>query len=208
MRIVLIIGILINLARAEMCAIDPSPAATLLAPYFSVDTAYCNSDVGEGTIIYLTNAQASATIAHVTLWTDFSVPTYSFDLSLTGFDVQQIDLKSLICFCKVTSNSSPIVSPAVIDHFKSWHKGEISTLSGNCAGSSRNNELAIGYVTIDNMIDFAGAALNPSSGASYFSKTSVVNQLLAHVYHLTYETVDELIVKPLDRKSTRLNSSH
>ena len=73
------------------------PAATLLLPYFEVDIG---DDDGNGmgdckgvnTLFSINNASASPTIAHVTLWSDWSVATLDFDIYLTGYDVQTINL--------------------------------------------------------------------------------------------------------------------
>ncbi|HEX7185945.1 MAG TPA: hypothetical protein VF756_29240, partial [Thermoanaerobaculia bacterium] len=79
-------------AVAEICTIDDVPAATLLLPYFEVDLGNAN---GITTLFSINNASASAAVAHVTLWTDQSIPTLDFDVYLTGFDVQTINVRDL-----------------------------------------------------------------------------------------------------------------
>ena len=79
-------------AIAEICTIDDVPAATLLLPYFEVDLS---SDQGITTLFSINNASASAAVAHVTLWTDQSIPTLDFDVYLTGFDVQTINVRDI-----------------------------------------------------------------------------------------------------------------
>lgn len=79
-------------ARAEIGTIDAVPAATLLLPYFEVDLL--NPNAGD-TVFTINNASASAAVAHVTLWTDEGIPTFNFDVYLTGFDMQSISLRSL-----------------------------------------------------------------------------------------------------------------
>ena len=79
-------------AGAEMGTIDKVPAATLLLPYFEVDLGDLN---GVNTLFSINNASAAAAIAHVTLWTDQSIPTLDFDVYLTGFDVQTINVRDL-----------------------------------------------------------------------------------------------------------------
>jgi hypothetical protein len=79
-------------AIAEICTIDDVPAATLLLPYFEVDL---NSANGVNTLFSINNASASAAVAHVTLWTDQSIPTLDFDVYLTGYDVQTISVRDL-----------------------------------------------------------------------------------------------------------------
>ncbi len=77
---------------AEICTIDDVPAATLLLPYFEVDLS---STTGVNTLFSINNASASAAVAHVTLWTDQSIPTLDFDVYLTGFDVQTISVRDI-----------------------------------------------------------------------------------------------------------------
>jgi hypothetical protein len=79
-------------AIAEICTIDDVPAATLLLPYFEVDLSNPN---GITTLFSVNNASAAAAVAHVTLWTDESIPTLDFDVYLTGYDVQTINLRDI-----------------------------------------------------------------------------------------------------------------
>ncbi len=72
-------------ARAAVCDLEPVPAATLLLPYFEV-----GPDVD--TIFSIHNATPEATLALVTLWTDWGAPTIWFNVFFTGFDVVRIDL--------------------------------------------------------------------------------------------------------------------
>jgi len=191
-------------ARAELCGIDPVPAATLLMPYFAVDTSKCNQSDGENTFLFVTNAQPQAALAHVTVWTDWSVPTYSFDMFLTGFDVQEINLKSLICSGKITATDNQLVNANTLAQYRAWHTGRPAPLSANCAGSPRGDDLAVGYVTIDNVLEEIGATLNPSSGASYFQKTSTDNFFVGQIYHLGYQTVTELAVETTPLETPKL----
>ena len=79
-------------AVAEIGTIDEVPAATLLVPYFEVDLDNPN---GITTLFSINNASASAAVAHVTLWTDWSIPTLDFDVYLTGYDVQMINVHDI-----------------------------------------------------------------------------------------------------------------
>ena len=79
-------------AFAVIGTIDAVPAATLLVPYFEVDIA--NAD-GINTLFSINNASATAVLAHVTVWTDQSVPALDFDVYLTGYDVQTISLRDI-----------------------------------------------------------------------------------------------------------------
>jgi hypothetical protein len=92
-------------AFAELDTIDVVPAATLLLPYFEVDLGG-----GITTLFSINNASAAATIAHVTLWTNESVPTLDFDVYLTGFDVQTISLSEIFI-----SGNLPITADLIRD---------------------------------------------------------------------------------------------
>jgi hypothetical protein len=89
-------------AIAEIGTIDEVPAATLLLPYFAVDlnpagtsTGPVTNNTGITTLFSINNASATAVLAHVTLWTDESIPTLDFDVYLTGYDVQTINLRDI-----------------------------------------------------------------------------------------------------------------
>jgi hypothetical protein len=77
---------------SAICTIDDVPAATLLLPYFEVDLDRAN---GVNTLFSINNAAAVAAIAHVTLWTDQSIPTLNFDVYLTGYDVQTLSVREI-----------------------------------------------------------------------------------------------------------------
>src|SRR5687768_12541576 len=80
--------------NAEIGTIDDVPAATLLLPYFECELGANLVPVANGdtTLFSINNASATAVLAHVTLWTDESVPTLDFDIYLTGYDVQTINV--------------------------------------------------------------------------------------------------------------------
>jgi len=81
-------------AVAEIGTADDVPAATLLLPYFECALGPDLVPVANGvtTLFSINNASATAVLAHVTLWTDESVPTLDFDVYLTGYDVQTINM--------------------------------------------------------------------------------------------------------------------
>ncbi len=88
----LVVPLMGGFARAEIGTIDEVPAATLLVPYFEVDLDNPN---GITTLFSVNNASATAVVAHVTLWTDQSIPTLDFDLYLTGYDVQTLNVRDI-----------------------------------------------------------------------------------------------------------------
>ena len=79
-------------SRAEIGVLDNVPAATLLLPYFEVDL---NNPNGVTTIFSVTAANATAHLAHVTLWSDLGIPTQTFNIYLTGFDTQTVNLRDV-----------------------------------------------------------------------------------------------------------------
>lgn len=79
-------------AAAGMCDGDDDAAATLLLPYFEVNL---DNPAAGNTLFSINNAFAEPALAHVTLWTDWSHPTVAFDVFLTGYDVQQVNLADL-----------------------------------------------------------------------------------------------------------------
>ena len=85
--------LLAGVVRAEIGTIDDVPAATLLLPYFEVDLDDPN---GINTLFSINNASASAAVAHVTVWSDLSVPVLDFDVYLTGFDVQTLSMRNVL----------------------------------------------------------------------------------------------------------------
>ena len=44
----------------------------------------------------MNNASATATLVHVTVWSEMHVPVYTFDVYLTGYDVQPINVRDIL----------------------------------------------------------------------------------------------------------------
>lgn len=76
----------------DTCDIGHAPAATLLLPYFEVETSARNVD----TFFTIVNTSYLPQIAHVTVWTDWSMPILDFNVFLTGYDVQSLSLYDII----------------------------------------------------------------------------------------------------------------
>jgi hypothetical protein len=76
----------------DSCDIGVYPAATLLLPYFEVETAIRGTD----TFFTVTNVSHVPQIARVTIWTDWAFPVLTFNLFLTGYDVQSISMYDVI----------------------------------------------------------------------------------------------------------------
>lgn len=163
-------------ALARTCSPDVVPAATLLLPYFEVDLA---NPGGRTTLMSVSNATDRGVLAHFVVWTDLGVPTLAFDVYLTGFDVQTINLRDLfagqlprtasdgqdpsdtlspqgevsrdINFPNCAGLLPPAApAPAFVDHLRRAHQGFSSpVLEGKCAGVPFLDNVARGYVTVD-----------------------------------------------------------
>jgi len=79
----------------DSCDIALLPAATLLLPYFEVDVDSA-AGLGETTIFTITNTTDQPQAARVALWTDRGYPVINFNVYLTGYDVQSINLFDII----------------------------------------------------------------------------------------------------------------
>ncbi len=165
-------------AQAVICAIDEVPAATLLLPYFAVD--YTSGDgSGQNTLFSVNNASATAVLAHVVVWSDLSVPVLDFNIYLTGYDVQTVNLWDIIHSgnlprtASAGQDSGDAISPKgafsqdinfasctgllpapqlpsdFVQHLQDSLSGRSSSVLGGCAGRSFGDNIARGYITID-----------------------------------------------------------
>src|SRR5438094_234171 len=78
----------------DSCDIGVAPAATLLLPYFEVDFRSTQT-TARTTLFTITNVSAFPQIVHVVVWTDWSYAALDFNIFLTGYDVQSINLYDL-----------------------------------------------------------------------------------------------------------------
>jgi hypothetical protein len=162
--------------RAVICTIDAVPAATLLLPYFEVDL---DNMWGIDTVFSVNNASATAVLAHVVVWSDLSVPVLDFNIYLTGYDVQTINLRDVIHgtlpqtasdgqdphdtispqgqfsqdinFASCTGLLPPPQLPAsFVNGLEESLIGQASSnLGGRCAGRALGDNIARGYITVD-----------------------------------------------------------
>lgn len=157
--------------------ISDTPAATLLVPFFEVDLSNSQSWT---TVFSVNNASATAALTKVTIWSDLSVPVLSFNMYLTGYDVQAVDLRAVlngtlpqtasagqdptdtispkgshsqdINFASCTGVLPPAALPAnIVTGIQQSLTGQQSSVSGKCSGLSYGDNIARGYVTIDNV---------------------------------------------------------
>lgn len=200
-------------AFAEICTIDDVPAATLLLPYFECDFADPN---GINTLFTINNASAAPTVAHVTFWTDLTVPTLDFDVYLTGFDSETFSCRDVFngvlpVTADLNSDPGDSVSPQgpfsgdasfpggsgpcaqvaypaglgggfVTGHLQPCHTGGVSNQYGGCCGTNYGDNIARGYITIDNVTQ---CSLEFPSSPDYWNEgiPSDVNQLWGDYYY-------------------------
>jgi hypothetical protein len=195
-------------AWAELCAMDTAPAATLLLPYFEVDVA---NPSGKTTLFSVNNAVARATLAHVTLWTDFAEPTLNFDIYLTGYDVQTFNLRDLLRgFWPRTAIASQdpadtisprgslsedrnfigcstvnVAPPGISDALNRAHQGLESPAYGGCVAFPHADGLARGYVTVD--VVSRCSILSPADEAYYSQVLAPDNRLWGSYFYVDPE---------------------
>ena len=159
-------------AAGVLCTLDNVPAATLLLPYFEVNLDDPN---GQTTLFSVANASAAAVLAHAVLWTDLGAPTLAFDIYLTGFDVQSINLRDVFAYGQLprtadaandpgdtTSPKGPLSQGAAfpdckgllppppltgpfLAYLRAAHTGAPLPQGNGCVGASHGDHVARGY---------------------------------------------------------------
>jgi hypothetical protein len=176
----------------EPRSVADRPSATLLLPYFEVDLANPNGFTTQFTV---NNASALASLAHVVIWSDLGVPVLTFDVYLTGYDVQRIDMRDVLAgilpqtasagqdptdvispkgafsndinFASCGGLPPPALSAADAAGLRAALTGGASSLfAGKCCGRNLGDNHARGYVTVDSVS--ACSPLTPADGALYF----------------------------------------
>ena len=152
--------------RAELCQLDDRPGATLLLPYFEVDL---EDEQGVTTILSVNNISPETVLARAVLWTNAGIPTFGFEIYLTGYDVQSVNLRDVLNgelpttgpgtspLGSISESPGPFPSctfepPAIpFDAFlQAAHTGRPSPrLEGLCAGIAQGDDIARGYLTVD-----------------------------------------------------------
>ncbi len=159
------------------CLVAVRPAATLLVPWFGVDLA---SRDGLTTLLSITNADSRPHLVSVTLWTDWAIPSLTFNLYLTGFDMETLNLRDILqngVLPKTGVALSPLgalsdgavsfpgcatsvaAQPVAAVPLQRSHLG--LKVRGSCMASQRKDLMATGYVTVD--VVNSCSPLNPSS---------------------------------------------
>jgi hypothetical protein len=127
---------------AAICDSEPRPAATLLLPYFEVNLDDPN---GLTTLFSVNNASAVAVIAHATIWSDLAVPVLQFNIYLTGYDVQTINLRDVIVSGAIPRTASAGQDPGDIVSPKGAFSQDINF--GSCTGQLPPTAMTAPFVT-------------------------------------------------------------
>ncbi|MDX1744535.1 MAG: hypothetical protein R3324_01240 [Halobacteriales archaeon] len=158
-------------APAAITAIDAKPAATLLLPFFAVDTSSSGSSTfpgereapfqGINTVATIHNASGQRVIAHGVLWTDWGVPTISFNVGLQPHGTRELNLHhilegrlpSLDGFgdlpdCESGNDPDAIYRDLTPEEVIAAHTGQASA-GDQCFGADHGDGKARGYLTID-----------------------------------------------------------
>jgi hypothetical protein len=149
-------------AFAEQCTVDAVPAATLLLPFFQVDfTAPVQDAIN--TIFTINNASAAPALAHVTLWTNLSIPTVDFDVYLTGYDVQVVDLGSIFrtgTLPVTATDRQDTATDSISPHGGSHSDNPV--WDDVLANPPNNHTNTINEASCDNFFPFTNPALGPT----------------------------------------------
>lgn len=147
---------------AGTCFVDPVPAATLLLPYFEVNP----NPARLTTLFEINNAGPAPVLTKVTVWSDLSVPVFSFNVSLLGFDVVPINMRDVLNLHLPQTGPGgfpncedalppppeppvPGVDLTVADIRNALTGQAVETSGGLCFGVSHGDSTPRGYVTID-----------------------------------------------------------
>lgn len=155
---------------AADCLIGPQLGATLLYPYFEVETADPN---GATTLISINNGLVDPTMARVIVWSDWGNPVLTFDVYLDRFDIVTINLRDVLNgiipstadgivlffnFCSVDhpSHTNPALSSGQRERVNNMLKGLGDPVTGLCFGENHGDGRARGYITVDAALECAG----------------------------------------------------
>jgi hypothetical protein len=151
-------------AMAEIGAVDVVPAATLLLPRFEVDLSDPN---GVTTLFSVNNASDESVIAHVTLWTELWIPILDFDVYLTGYDVQTMNLRDILQngILPRTGTAAPTFPP--VGAFSGPHPSAAAYTALGCSNTvGPTNYAPIGGLVLGVIQDaFTGRPLRAGSNA-------------------------------------------
>jgi hypothetical protein len=212
----------------SIVTVSDTASATLLGPYFEVDLS---NPTGMNTIFSINNTGAvtyttfgsppqtftqqngpTAVLAHVVIWSDYGVPVLSFNVYLTGFDVQRIDMRQVLTgtlprtasagqdptdqispkgrdsqdinFASCNGQLPPAaLSASTIAGIQASLTGNASAANaGKCAGAVHNDNIARGYITVDTVNSCT--SLFPGDVGYISSTITFQTQLTGEVFYV------------------------
>lgn len=203
-------------ANDDSCDVALQPAATLLLPYFEVDLGNLQN---QNTLFSITNVTNVSRIARVTLWTDYAYPIMTFNIYLTGYDVQSISLYDVIANGIIGSGSGTGTSASHTGQYSDPNAeldldacaslpGAIPArfvtlmqeallmgrVSGVCNAVGNVHERAIGYATIDVVGNCSSAT---PADPVYFSSDIRYDNVLAGDYQQVSGTERSAQISPM-----------
>lgn len=214
---------------AAQCEVGSRPGATLLYPYFEVDTTRAN---GLTTLLSVNNASASFVLARVVIWSDWSDPILSFEILLKPHAVQTLNLRDVLGGSLPSTGDPELLQiPGCLDHGPSypplsseqWH-GLLAGLGGGptgcCVCEWYGDYHARGFITVDVVNRCHGLSLYYSEwfpGAyspkylSYFDELAFDNVLWGDVFYVdpsgnSAQGVEAIAIRTNDGAGTRRNT--
>jgi len=89
------------------CEQGTAPAATLLVPYFEVDSI---SPGGMDTLVGITNVDDDPIVAHVVVWNVDGWSVFAFNIYLTGYDVVTFSMRQVLLHGHMPNNGCATAS--------------------------------------------------------------------------------------------------
>lgn len=175
--LVLLLALLAAASPVTAAPPGSAPGATLLLPYFEV---HPGDPEALTTLFSVNNAGSQPVVAHVVVWTDWGIPTYSFDLALGPDHVETINLRDLFATGSVPATdgggidgcSNPVAVPPLsasdLAALRARHAGRPDPGDGLCYGSDVGAGKAVGYVTVDVARTCAGPEVFAPGDPGYF----------------------------------------
>ena len=141
LSVILLCGLASSYASAQTPPPTPNrPGTTLLLPYFEVDLS---NPEGMTTLFSVNNASATAVLGHVTIWSDMGIPVFAFNIYLTGYDAQPMNMRDIL------NGTIPITASAGQDPGdRISHKGNLSQdiNFASCTGQFPYSSVPANYV--------------------------------------------------------------
>jgi len=85
-----------------LCDIGADPAATLLVPYFEVNSADVN---GMDTLVGVVNTSPNELVARVVVWNVDAYSIFGFNIFLTGYDVVTFSMRQVLVYGHFPNNA-------------------------------------------------------------------------------------------------------